>query len=269
MAETVEFDIDEAVKAYEADGKAVKGQEVVIFPTHVEVKMADGTVKCISTGDFSAVLTGTLQAEVQAASILLPANCYYWSQTLNDLKLSCYYPGRVRPITHIARDNSATGNAKPAKYDIPFPNVVISHKFKRANDKWDWKESKYLATSKTIAQLPLTFLWNVEAEEQIWPLPVSNMYEDGRMCYGSNSIPRMFKDNFRGLDWHFAILYNSPFNDDLGVHGTASVRRSVTEWYKELAIHKTFPYELMKHGKKVVPETKSVSSNIYNVEIEA
>jgi hypothetical protein len=81
--------------------------------------------------------------------------------------------------------------------------------------------------------------------------------------------PRAFKDNFRGLDWHFAIVYSTPFNDDLGIHGTAASRPVVSEWYKEIAKHKTFPYELMKHGKKVVPETKSVSSNIYSVEIEA
>jgi hypothetical protein len=128
--QSVGFDIDEAIKAYEANNTPVKGQEVTIFPTHVEVKMADGTVKCISTGDFSAVLTGTLQAEVQAASILLPANCYYWSQTLNDLKLSCYYPGRMRQITHIGR-NSDGNVMKLQNMTCHFQTLLLAISLKR------------------------------------------------------------------------------------------------------------------------------------------
>jgi hypothetical protein len=258
---TTTFNIDEAIKPYEQMDTPVKGQKVVIYPTHVEVEMTNGSTKCISTGDFAAILSGTLQSEIETASILLPANCYYWAPSGNDLRLSCYYPGRLREIQYISRDDR-----KPAKHTIPFPNIVISHKLKRINDRWDWRESRYLATSRSISQLPLTFLWNENPEEQIWYMPFSNMHDGGVLCYGSNSVTRQFKDNFRGLDWHFGLLYSTPFNDDLGVRGTVN-RFAPSGWYKELSNHKVFPYELLKHGKKIV-ESKSVSSNIFDVQLE-
>lgn len=260
-----DFDIEEAIKPYADMAMPVRGQEVTIFPTHVEVKMENGSVKCISTADFAAVLAGTVQSEVESNALLLPANCYYWASGLTELKISCYYPGKIRQISHIARDGASRD---VHKYDVPFPNIIISHKLKRMSDKWEWKDSRYLATSKTIAQLPLTFLWVPDHENQIWPIPFSNMYAEGNLCYGQNSVPRSFKENFRGLDWHFALLYSTPFNDDLGVHGTATVHRSISGWYDQLSGHKVFPYELMKHGKKVDPAIKSVSANIFDVQLE-
>jgi hypothetical protein len=260
------FNIDDALKAYEHTDHEVKGQEVTIFPTHAEVKMPSGSIKCISIADLTAALSSTLQDEIQSASLLLPANCYYWSQTVKDLKLSCYYPGRIRTIMHVGYDAEDPSKTKK-EYEIPFPNIIVSHKLARNGDKWEWKEARYLATSKSISQLPLTFLWAPESKEQLWAIPFTNTYAAGNLCYGSNSLPRQFRDNFRGIDWHFALLYSTPFNDDLGIPSTASGNWVPAKWFKELSKHKVFPYELLKFGKKPI-ESKSTATNIFNVEIE-
>lgn len=232
--------------------------EVTLFDSHVEVKMPNGMNKAISLGDFITVLAKTMNEETSMDTMLLPAGCFIIGQTLSEMKLSCYYPGKIREVEFIHKDSGI----KPVRYKIPFPNTIISHKLRKKNDHWTHEDSKYLGTSKSVTELGNDFIWERDYAKQIWVLPLGNIYPEGKLCQGGNVIPRgPYKNNFRGLDWHFAVLYSSSFNNDLHI---PSVKHSSSceGWFKTLSEHKTFPYELLIEGKKVITTRMSTGQEL-------
>lgn len=242
----------------------VKCQEFTLYDSHVEFKLPNGTVRAITVGDFIGTLSRTLQQENHVKSTLLPANCYVIGQSVSEMQLSCYYPGRKRIVQFYRKH----GDRTTVSYTIPFPNVIISHRMRKAGDGWEHQESRYWATSKTIGQLGNEVIWNRDELNQIWALPLANIYPDGKLCQGDNTLPKIFTDphNLRGLDWHFAVLYNSSFNEDLHLPSVAKARRAEV-WYQELSEKDTFPYNLLKHGDKV--QTISTVSTAQEVMADA
>jgi hypothetical protein len=119
-----------------------------------------------------------------------------------------------------------------------------------------------LATSKSVAELGNEFYWSAKPQEQIWVLPLGNIYPEAKLCQGGNSIPKgPYKDNFRGLDWHFAVLYSSPFNNDLSI-SSISNPDYCSRWYSKIQNMPIFPYELMPYGKKLTRVSKSTGQEI-------
>jgi hypothetical protein len=249
---------EEKVIPIEYQSMVLDGKKLMIFEQHVEMEMENGMTKAITLADFHAALGTALNVEDNSAGYLLPSNCYYFAPGAVEVKLWCYYPGKVREITHIGGNRS--GSTATKKYKIPFPNTIVTHKMRRNGDQVEWQDSRYFATSKTLGQLPMEFIWTADPSQQIWALPFTNVYDEGRLCYGSNSKPQAFTNNFRGLDWHFSLLFNSPFNDDLGIRNTVD-RWNPADWYTELTKHTTFPYEFLKSGIKVT-DTESEAATV-------
>lgn len=233
------------------EGHKVKCQEFLLFDSHVELKLPNGMTKAISLGDFVTTLAKTMNHETSMKATLLPANCYIWGQTLTEMKLACYYPGKPRKVEWVNKHQSADQPKAPLTFEIPFPNIVISHVLKKRADAWEHSESRYFATSKPVSQLGNEIIWAADHKNQIWAPPLGNMYPDGRLCYGQNSLPRgPYRESFRGLDWHFAVLYISSFNNDLAVPSLAKAAHC-SVWYESLAGQKVFPYEALIGGKKI------------------
>jgi len=237
---------------------------IKVYESHVEVPLSDGTTKSVSLNDFHAALSRLINVEEQGITILPPTNCYSITRTTNKLFVGCYYPGRIRNVKFVA--NRDTG--KMVDMAIPFPNIIISHVLDRRNGKYYWEKSNYYATAKNPSQVPLEPIKEANPEQHIWALPLSNIYGDGRMCYGGNSLTREFTDNLRGLDWHFALLYNSPYNSDLSIpslgrnHGMTPL-----SWFTMLSKLKTFPYEKLTFGDTIPKATvNSIASQIMGVE---
>jgi hypothetical protein len=240
-------------------GSKVSSHEVTLFDSHVEVKMPNGMNKAISLGDFVTILAKTMNEETAINTMLMPAGCYVIGQTLTEMKLSCYYPGKVREVEFIYKDGS--GN-KPKKFKIPFPNTIISHKLNKVTDHWMHTDSKYFATSKSVTELGNNFIWERDYAKQIWVLPLGNIYPEAKLCQGTNVIPKgPYKDNLRGLDWHFAVLYNSSFNNDLHIPSVRNGYRC-EDWFAIISEHKVFPYELLIEGKKVVTTRMSTGQEL-------
>jgi hypothetical protein len=70
------------------------------------------------------------------------------------------------------------------------------------------------------------------------------------MCYGGNSMPSHFQDNnLQGLNWYYQFLFESPFNNDLGLR---SLKEEVVaqDWFKTLETaaknNEPFPYEKLR-----------------------
>lgn len=226
----------------------VAAHEVMLYESHAEIKLPNGMMKAVSLGDFIAILSKVMVEETSMKTLLLPAGCYVYGQSLTEIKLACYYPGKPRDIEFIYKNDTSRA---PLKLKIPFPNVIVSHKLKRKTDHWMHEDARYFGTSRSVTELENKFYWEKNQAEQIWVLPLGNIFPEARLCQGGNTIPKgPYKESFRGLDWHFAVLYSSSFNNDLTVPSLAKGGEYCENWYKELSKYKIFPYELLVGGKK-------------------
>lgn len=256
-------DIKEVKMPEGYEGHKVKCQQFSLYDSHVEVKLPSGMTKAISVGDFITTLAKTLNQEMSIKTTLLPANCYIWGQTLTEMRLSCYYPGKMRKVMFL---DKANGDPKTNTKElaIPFPNIVVSHTLRRKADSWEHIDARYFATSRPVSQLGNDFIFNIDHKNQIWALPLGNSYADGKICYGHNTILRgPFRESFRGLDWHFVMLYNSSFNNDLTIPSIVNPKGwNCGTWYQELTKHTTFPYELLVNGVKIGYGTQSEAQQI-------
>jgi hypothetical protein len=218
---------------------AIEVQDIQIMAECVRVTLTGGIQKVISLEDFRTIFNSMLgtSEETKLDGFNLPANVLYFAKSGSELQVSCYYPSRVAQI----RYNSYTK-------DIIMPNLIISHSLEKQSDRtWKVKRSRYFCTDYSVGKLPKTFINNVDHANHIFLMPMSNTYAEANMCFGGNSMPHVFaENNLRGLDWYYQYMFESPFNDDLGI---IAVGHSMTpsSWYSFLETlakeNKPFPYE--------------------------
>lgn len=225
----------------------VPAQHITMFESHVELKQPDGTTKAITLSSFYDILTQAMSIKATSvkSNFLLPAGCYNFGVSATSLQISCYYPGKVRTIKF---DDSRDGG-KMREYQIPFPNILITHTLSKSKEEWKLGSTHYFCTNLGVNSLPTGHPVR-NPNGGIWHVPLPNMYTDGRMCYGHNSLIINFPlDNLRGLDWYFRMLFESPFNTDLGVQ-ELSDSMGVKSWLLHLdGIGKTggeFPYKKLR-----------------------
>jgi hypothetical protein len=220
--------------------KQINYQDIRLYDTYAEMKLLDGRTKVVTIAAIHEALEKSINTSnnVKLEDLLLPPGCYIFSRGVSDMYISCYYPEKIKKVTF--------GSSPVSSFEIPFPNTIISHFLKKdVGDRWMLNETYYFATSKNPGALSTTHIKKPDHKEQIWALPMPNMYGTGTMCFGNNTMPRQFDKNLRGLDWFYAVLFNSPFNGDLGVPSTRSYARSPAGWLKKLSEFKAFPYDLL------------------------
>lgn len=216
-------------------------QIVKIFKDYVELALSTGQKKTVTLVDFKHALDKSLNVQTLSETTLLPSNCYLMSKGLDAMTIGCYYLGEVREVKFI-------NESKEHKFKIPFPNIIITNKLTKTINKWGVQSTRFFCTHKNVGQLPLTPIEQVNRSENIWALPFPNMYGDGRMCYGNNTMPSGFVDNnFRALDWYFQILFTAPYNADL--HLPEIAKRPYT-WFTELSKLAKFPYAQLAEYKE-------------------
>lgn len=206
-----------------------------LYSDYVELTLSNGVKKIITLADFKHALDKSLNIQTQLTNSYLPPNCYMLGRGLDSIVISCYYTGETREV-----EFNLERHSRPKKFKIPFPNIVITHRLNKANNKWNVTKTSFFATDRNIGQLPTTPIDVIDRRNGIWSLPLPNMYGDGRMCYGQNSMPSGFvDDNFKALDWYFKVLFSTPFNGDLHI---PEVRSTPENWMEELSKCKVFPY---------------------------
>lgn len=208
------------------------------FSDYVEMDLGKNVKKCLSYPDFRKILNNVVHEESkeELPGILPPSNIIFFSQNAKEIRLTCYYPSSIRTLHYANR-----------KREIVTPNMIISHILGKDGKDWIVKSSRYFCTDNPVSKLPKTFIYEVNHGNRIYLSAMSNTYADAKMCFGNNSMPVRFKDdNLRGLDYYYKFLWETAFNDDLGI---AAISRGsyVNEWYQTLVDaateKKKFPYE--------------------------
>ena len=242
MTNVVE-ELEDTTISAEPETQQVLAQEAVFFENCVLVKLSGGVEKYISYRDFIGVIRN-ISNDLDNAKIegfCLPSNTFYFAHSGEFVNLSCYYASKVCPLKYYDK-----------KFDVLMPNVIISHQLRREPGKEDWvvQGTRYFSTDVNVGRLPKTFIFTNKPSERVFGFPMTNTYREGNMCYGGNTMPTKFtENNLRGLDWYYQYLWESPFNDDLGVHAVRDV--SPLDWYNTLrkAAEKNepFPYNLLRN----------------------
>jgi hypothetical protein len=228
---------------------------VVLREDFVEVDLGNNLKKNISYADFRSIIGKIINdtSEVAVSGILPPSNLIFFSHNNKQIKLTCYYPTAIRPLKYLT-----------SKFEIVAPNMIISHVLEKDGKDWLVKSTKFFCTDQPIRKLKTTFIDAVDHHARIFLSPFSNTYAEGRMCYGGNQMPVRYKDdNLRGLDYYYKFLWDSPFNDDLGI---PALRRNQYDgaraWYDLLSNNrkekKAFPYDKVngwtEHPDGIAPE---------------
>jgi hypothetical protein len=226
---------------------------VKLFGDYVELDLGNNLKKCVSYPDFRQILgqVVTEQVKEEIPGILPPSNMIFFAITGKEIKLTCYYPSSIRPLQY-----------HDQKMEIVTPNMLISHILKKDGKDWIVQSSTYLCTDNPVNKLPKTFINGIDHKNRIYLSALSNTYNEGRMCFGNNSMPVRFRDdNLRGLDYYYRFLWETPFNDDLGLYALSRGDHSVSSWYHSLEDlaknNKSYPYERLqgytKHPDGLVP----------------
>ncbi|MNK27622.1 hypothetical protein D3C87_459840 [compost metagenome] len=208
----------------------VLAQELILLEDCVIVKIGKGaaeTEKRISYEDFKTILNTALgrREDEKLDGFHLPSNCFYFAKSASAIQISCYYQERTADIKYMS-----------STMTIRVPNIIISHTLTRhPGGVMKLTGTRYFCTDVPVNRLPQDkFINQVENSKRIFLNPFSNTYNEGHMCYGGNSMPQTYNDNnLRGLDYYYQFLFNSPFNNDLGISAVSNTY--VENWYMDLA----------------------------------
>lgn len=210
-----------------------EGIRVDMLDDFVRVYLLNGTTKDLGYMDFVISLLdfhGKLKSEDESSDspLQLPENVYAIENTATRLKIGQYFPGGIREVQY----NSS-------KVPRLVPNIIISIVLLKQAEKgsFEVESIKYLCTSLAFQELPRKIYAGPNLAGKISILPFSNMYDRGDMCFGANQTVRNFtKNDLRGLKRYHDVLWDSPFNDDLGVRALrTSTYGTTAKWFAYLA----------------------------------
>lgn len=119
-----------------------------------------------------------------------------------------------------------------AQLTVPLPRTVLVH---------------YDRVVRLFAMASSSF----EPGEQAYKLPFPNVYDDGRVCWGQNTVPAA--EPMRARDTWKLFFSGTAFNHDLSNGKSRTYERDVCQLLETLQGKGKFPAsELVKMGKKTI-----------------
>lgn len=227
----------------------VHGTRCDMLENSVRVHLANGMTKMISYADYAHTLLTFLdkaQENREGSVRLLPPNVYLIEESIDRLTLSFYYPECIQNVNFY-------GTVKPRVVPNIIINVALGRGTGSKKNDFTYIIAHYYATNLPLSRLPNSRI--TRPGKGISLLPFTNVYSEGHLCTGQNSLIKDFPNNdLRQTRWFHDMLWASPFNYDLGVTALrerATTRDSINDWYAELArraeAKEGFPYERLEH----------------------
>lgn len=218
----------------------VKAVQVNLLEDVVQVLYDNGVYKFITYEDFLEVIRSTVRPDSvpKGDPYHLPSNCFFLELNPTSIRIAMYYPETQKNITY--------GNLTRLSV---VPNIITSFVLTKVTGTQTYKvtSAKYLCTSRPLIEIPREFpTKNTRTHKEFGILPFTNFYDNGDMCYGSNSrVAEIKLPELRPLHSYYDLLFNTPFNNDLGIYAlksTSPFHRNYAEWFSHLA-------KLAKEGK--------------------
>lgn len=214
--------------------------DIKLYENHANVKVA-GIQKSISITDLKTILDRQFEAAEKLSTIALPPNCFVLSKSATKLVFNCYYPECKKEIKYKGYRSTAV-----QKFNVAFPNTILYVTMEKSGSNWKLQDLRYFCTNRRVTQLPKGIISKVDKANGILPMPFTNFYDNGNMCFGQNTLPETYpEDNLRGIEWLYQVIFSGIFNDDLGLRSLRNPYQTEA-WYKKLEESATFPYEELR-----------------------
>lgn len=222
----------------------VKSTRVDLLDSAVRVEISPGLHKLISYTDFLELIKSNLDIKdgtnKQGVLYWLPTGTFYLKKTEAQLHICTYHPESIQPVNY-------RGTIRPSVV----PNIIVSTILSKASgEEYRLQECRYYATRDPLGAVPREF---ISTANGVSILPFTNVYEDGRLCYGSGLKISSYKmPDLRGVHSLYQVLFDAPFNDDLGLAALKNrfARDEYWKWYDHLADLATkklpFPYSELR-----------------------
>lgn len=228
----------------------VDGATVDLLQDYVRIHLPNNLFKCISYVDFFSMLGNILnteEAEKKNNIFWVPQHTFYFAMGTTGIDITMYYPECKREINYL-------GNVRLSLV----PNIVISHSLKRSSgQKYNVITTKYFCTNKSIQELTRKFYISTN-DSNVSVMPFTNCYNSAELCFGSNAkLKDITLPDLRPLHSYYEVLFNSPFNNDLGLVALKTGSKYLSNylsWYQYLARCATenlpFPYTELRAFSK-------------------
>lgn len=205
--------------------------------------MHAGVEKFISIHDFMRCVQTSMGEEAETdntPAMVMPSNLLLFGRNKDTIEINVHWPEKDSTLVHLAGGES--------KYKVRMPKVIIYFKLRKEGDFWMVQSVKYFCTEKEgidLVGMTPSFIRNLGDKDHVYPLPIPNMYDDCRMCFGQNIPPSKFGSNLKGLDYYYHVIEESSFNNDLSIRGNR-VSSTPKEWLRYWQDKKAFPYSDMR-----------------------
>lgn len=222
-----------------------EGFNIQLLDSFVRVTLLNGTYFDYSYSDFCDAIQqfqGNLtETSKEGKTLLLPRNVYILNETPTSLQIGQYFPQGIQSVNFC-------GTVRPSVV----PNIIVTTTLKKGSTKGEYTTGSvlYWCTHLSYEELDKKIYTSRSLSKGIQFLPFSNTYDNGTLCYGGNAIIRNYtKYDLRGVRRNYDVLFDSPFNHDLGIRALAdgaSGVYSTASWFDKLALlakeNQPFPY---------------------------
>lgn len=191
---------------------------ISISDDEAKVELISKNKKQYKVVSLSELITKLLRNNKLSTGIL-PSNTKIFSGTPSSYKIVIESLGRKRRFMY-----------REKKYNIPFPTCCFVFHV----ESNILRRSFLFSTAKPI----------VSESDFLYCFPFGNIYDDGRICWGDNTLPDIY--NVLAFDEIVALFYSAPYNGDL--FGRKNVRGNYTLFslISALKNESFFPNNLLK-----------------------
>lgn len=176
-------------------------------------------------------LISNLTSSFRFSTGLLPANTRFFSGTATDYLIGIESPSRVRRFLRSSYNTQVNGKM-PKELKIPFPTCLFVFEVRESKVR----KSQAFAVRGSV----------VRESDTVCRFPFGNIYHDGRICWGKNSLGAI--NNPVALTGVVATFFDAPFNGDLFDRNTI---RKPMDMKEDLNFWSMLKY---LNGKEIFPQ---------------
>lgn len=202
---------------------------IEMFPDHAKVKDPTGThSKQISHRDLASTLVRLIPtaADDSKARRRLPFGTIFTDNGISSTRLVVYVPEHKHKIL-------IQGSQKVHEYEVLLPNIILECVLTPRDNMLAMSKYALFCTSLPAYEVSSRYQkgWRrIENSNSgsadskgFYRLPLTNMYEEGYLCLGSNSIPSVHNPlDLTDVMRYYEIAVDAVGNNDLSIRALAS-----------------------------------------------
>lgn len=187
-------------------------------------------------------LVSTLASSYKFSTGVLPFGTRIFSGSSNRYVISIEAQAKIRDLNiRRYKDRNSEGNEQ---IQVPFPNCLFTFYIKNKVIYGSW-------------MFALKGNFQIETDK-LYMFPFSNVYADGKICWGTVGLPGIDKPSF--LSDVIVLFFNSQYNGDMGGAFVAPKDKpEICDFWsftKYLADKKEFPTECLRDMGRVFSDYK-------------